>query len=320
MFRPLVSIITPTYNHERFIGSCIESVLEQTFFDWEQIIIDDGSTDSTPDVVRRYKDPRIRYFRRNHGGLSTLHQIYNQSLELARGEWIAILEGDDFWPKDKLEKQLRVHNSKEVIFSWGKGIVVDQRGRPLSIRKPIRNVKNSLKYFSNSEVLLMMRRDNPFTPSSTIIVNKHEIIKIGGFQPSPSHVYVDLSTWLKLAAHCHGEFCFLNEVLGYWRNHPNQATSFSRVQQLLDHASLISIYKLEGYTSYSKYMQARAALIARNWKEAGRLFSKLIVDRYIERKDRLICLFGFISSLTRVDLLQFLSGLKAKINLFFEYY
>ena len=58
---PLVSIITPTYNHEKFIAQCIESVLAQTYTAWEQIIIDDGSSDATKDIISKYNDKRIKY-------------------------------------------------------------------------------------------------------------------------------------------------------------------------------------------------------------------------------------------------------------------
>src|SRR6185437_7226889 len=63
MSKPVVSIITPTYNHERFIGQCIESVLDQTFPDWEMIIVDDESTDGTGSVLRGYNDQRVNYIR-----------------------------------------------------------------------------------------------------------------------------------------------------------------------------------------------------------------------------------------------------------------
>src|SRR5437667_7605704 len=99
---PLVSVITPAYNHRRFIGPCIESLLGQTYTNWEQIIIDDGSTDDTAEVVRSYSDPRIRYFHQENQGIDALAQTYNRALNLSRGELIAVLEGDDLWPEDKL--------------------------------------------------------------------------------------------------------------------------------------------------------------------------------------------------------------------------
>src|SRR5688500_648199 len=91
---PRVSIISPVYNADRYIGACIDSVLAQTFTDWEQIIVDDGSTDQTEAVVRKYNDPRIRYVRLPHRGLPALAESYNVALRDARGALIAVLEGD----------------------------------------------------------------------------------------------------------------------------------------------------------------------------------------------------------------------------------
>src|SRR6267378_4285585 len=91
---PLVSIITATFNHEPFIASCIESVLGQSYSNWEQIIIDDGSTDKTADVIRGYSDRRIRFIHQANHGIEALALTYNHALSQAKGEIIAILEGD----------------------------------------------------------------------------------------------------------------------------------------------------------------------------------------------------------------------------------
>ena len=77
----LVSIITPTFNHERFIGTCIENVLKQTFQNWEMIIIDDGSTDKTEYEVTKYTDDRIRYVKQENVGIWKLSETYNKALE-----------------------------------------------------------------------------------------------------------------------------------------------------------------------------------------------------------------------------------------------
>ncbi|MDM7940633.1 MAG: glycosyltransferase, partial [Methanothrix sp.] len=80
---PSVSIITPTYNHERYIAECIDSVLAQSYPYWEQIIIDDGSSDGTQDVISLYKDKRIKYIRQENKGIWRLGETYNKALQLA---------------------------------------------------------------------------------------------------------------------------------------------------------------------------------------------------------------------------------------------
>lgn len=91
--KPKVSIITPVYNGERFIAQAIESVLAQTYPHWELIVVDDGSTDNTREVVARFTDPRIRYvYQENRGQAAAL----NHGLELARGEYVTTLDADDW--------------------------------------------------------------------------------------------------------------------------------------------------------------------------------------------------------------------------------
>jgi glycosyltransferase involved in cell wall biosynthesis len=127
---PLVSIITPTYNHEKFIRACIESVLRQTYQNWEQIIIDDGSTDATAQIVREYCDDRIRYYYQENAGIEALAHTYNGALSLARGELVAILEGDDFWPGDKLSRMVPAFENSSVVLAYGEMREADIDGEP----------------------------------------------------------------------------------------------------------------------------------------------------------------------------------------------
>ncbi|MGB7570995.1 MAG: glycosyltransferase family 2 protein, partial [Methanothrix sp.] len=73
-----------------------------TYVAWEQIIIDDGSSDQTGEIILKYNDDRIKYIRQEHKGIWRLSEAYNQALQLSNGDYIAILEGDDFWPPNKL--------------------------------------------------------------------------------------------------------------------------------------------------------------------------------------------------------------------------
>ena len=104
---PMISVIIPTYNRAHIISRSIKSVLCQTYQDFELIIMDDGSTDNTEEIVKYFDDSRIRYIRRkiNSGGpvIPT-----NEGIEAARGEYIAIQDSDDEWLQEKLEKQIKV--------------------------------------------------------------------------------------------------------------------------------------------------------------------------------------------------------------------
>ncbi len=116
MTLPLVSVVIPAYNHERFIGAAVESVLQQTCADLELIVIDDGSRDRTGEVVQGYTDARLSYYyQENQDAFNTI----NRGLGLVRGEYVAILNSDDIFALNRLERLLlcREQTGAECIFS-----------------------------------------------------------------------------------------------------------------------------------------------------------------------------------------------------------
>ncbi|OPZ86920.1 MAG: putative teichuronic acid biosynthesis glycosyltransferase TuaG [Firmicutes bacterium ADurb.Bin419] len=218
-YHPLVSIITPTYNHENFIGDCIESVLAQTYPYWEQIIIDDGSTDRTGKIVAQYNDERLTYLKQDNIGIWRLKETYNKALKISHGKLIAVLEGDDFWPPDKLEKQIPAFNNPEVVLSWGKCIAVNRSNKPLY------TCNNNLKKFKNRRREKLMREllFHNFIPACTAMCRKDALLSIGGFQQPPKAPHVDYFTWLCLSLI--GELKPVDAILGYWRQHENQVSN-----------------------------------------------------------------------------------------------
>ena len=130
----LVSIITPTWNCARFIGETIQSVLAQTYQNWEMIIVDDCSTDDTYDVVKSYidKDNRIQYRcnEKNSGAAITR----NNALKTARGKWIAFLDSDDLWKPEKLEKQLTFMHNHSLCFSYTNYVEIDENSKELGVK------------------------------------------------------------------------------------------------------------------------------------------------------------------------------------------
>jgi len=103
---PKISILMPTYNRGAFIGETIESILNQTYQNWELIIVDDGSDDDTEEVISQVKDQRIRFYKA--GRIAINGKIKNIGLEKAKGELIAFIDSDDLWAETKLEKQVSV--------------------------------------------------------------------------------------------------------------------------------------------------------------------------------------------------------------------
>nr|WP_072710233.1 glycosyltransferase family 2 protein [Salinicoccus alkaliphilus] len=115
---PAVSVITPAYNAERFIKETIQSVLDQTYSDWEMIIVDDRSKDRTVEYIKEMqsKDARIRLIELEENSGSAVAR--NTAIENAAGRYIAFLDSDDRWMPEKLERQLRFMQDKDAAFSF----------------------------------------------------------------------------------------------------------------------------------------------------------------------------------------------------------
>ena len=127
--KDLVSVIMPSYNTARFIGETIESVLSQTYTDWELLIVDDCSTDDTDTVVASFSDPRIRYLKNEKNSGAAVSR--NWALREAEGEWIAFLDSDDLWYPEKLEKQIRFMKKNQYFFTCTGRDTIDEESRPI---------------------------------------------------------------------------------------------------------------------------------------------------------------------------------------------
>jgi glycosyltransferase involved in cell wall biosynthesis len=215
----LVSIITPTYARERFIRDCIQSVLNQTVSEWEMIILDDGSPDETEKVVRGFADDRIRYLRQEHVGPFRMAETYNRCLDVATGEFVAILEDDDRWPADKLANQLAFLDERpEVTMVYGRAQLVTEEGLSLGFNN-LPTVPTA-RWNSISTADLLLRRASILPV--TAIIRRSALLEIGGFRSFPDFPAVDYPTWLALSEV--GPFAFRNRLSGYWRQHRGQET------------------------------------------------------------------------------------------------
>lgn len=220
---PRVSILTPTYNHAPYIEVCISSVQQQTFVDWEMWVLDDGSTDGTDRIVQEKvaADPRIHYLRLEHRGAEFLKETYNEGLRRATGDYIAVLEGDDLWHQDKLQKQMAaIEEHPEVVCVWSRAekLFGNGQSQPM-LDKPLPTAQRSnVPRGSFSQVLL---RENP-VPALTILFSTKTLRRIGGFDSVEGLPLVDLPTLLRMSVE--GEFVLVDESLGYWRQHASQVT------------------------------------------------------------------------------------------------
>jgi glycosyltransferase involved in cell wall biosynthesis len=218
---PLFSVVTPTYNRRDYLARCIESVRAQTFPLWEQLIVDDGSTEDIEGLVAGYGDPRLRYLRQDHLGIDGLGQTYNHALVAARGKYIAVLESDDLWPAGKLARQLASLEGTRAVLSYGRAALVGADDRPFATTRspsPRPTVRANRPIGSALTRLLF----HNYIVSSTVVMRRRALEAIGGFLQPPYSRFVDYPTYLALSLQ--GEFAYLDETLGLWRRHEGSET------------------------------------------------------------------------------------------------
>jgi glycosyltransferase involved in cell wall biosynthesis len=178
---PLVSVIIPAYNHERFIGPAIESVLGQTWKHLELIVIDDGSTDSTAQVVQGYDDPRLRlYQQENQDAFNTI----NRGLSLAQGDYIAILNSDDIYTLDRLEHLLAVQQEQQAACLFTDVLPISDRGEEFTDPNFGWNLwhqKNRTWYFTCKDLYIAFLKGNFMVTTSNLFMTAAAAQKVGKF-------------------------------------------------------------------------------------------------------------------------------------------
>lgn len=197
----LVSIITPVFNSEKYISDTIESVLLQTYMQWEHILVDDCSSDTSEAIIKSYqaRDPRIKYhsLKINSGaGIAR-----NKGIELAKGNYIAFLDSDDLWYPEKLEKQLHFMQKNGYHFTFTDYDMINENGQKLSKivkAKPVLTYKKAL--FKNPIGCLSVMYDVDFFEKKYMpVIRKRQ----------------DYGLWLELLKKTNGYG--LNECLASYR-------------------------------------------------------------------------------------------------------
>ncbi len=222
-----VSIIMVTADHHApYIGTAIQSVLNQTYTDWELIIVDDGPKWKVADTVGKHNDHRTRYIQQENVGVWHMGETYNRGLRLANGSLIAILEGDDRWPQNKLELQVQAFEPGDALLSYGivKHISSDEQNEVG--QSPPEGLANNLSALNNDPVgktVIAMARYSQFISSPSIMIRRDALEMIGGFIQPGYYPAIDFPTVMRMAVR--GRFQYLPMVLGFSRVHANSVTS-----------------------------------------------------------------------------------------------
>ena len=216
---PLISIVTPMYNAEKLIGETIESVLNQTYQNWEWIVVDNCSTDKSRDLITAINDSRIKVIslEKNSGGPA---HPRNVGIENAKGEYVALLDADDIWHNEKLEALSKYYGEYEIIYHneihfYNK---VEEGFKVNSVDV------DKLKDLYSS----LLIHGNIFSPSATMI--KREILSIFNFDEYIGIQGVeDYDLWIRLAEKSY-LYKFDNRYLGYYRLHDEAYSRNFKVQ------------------------------------------------------------------------------------------
>lgn len=220
MKEELVSIIMPSYNTGKFIQETIDSVINQTYDNWELIIVDDCSSDNTDEIVKSIKDDRIFYLKNKKNSGAAVSR--NKALKMAKGKWIAFLDSDDLWKKDKLEKQIKFMKNNNYHFSYTNYIEIDEESKPNGkrITGPKRITKKGMANYCWPGCLTVM----------------YDAEKIGLIQIENIKKNNDYAMWLKISKKV--DCYLLNEELAMYRKRNGSISNHSYVSLIKWHYKL----------------------------------------------------------------------------------
>ena len=215
-YTPLVTIVIPVYNGEKYVAQAIESALAQTYKKIEIVVVNDGSPDNSEDIIKPYLD-RVRYFKKKNGGVST---ALNYAIKNAKGEWISWLSHDDLYLPQKIEKQILRLNAilaknpgcdieKYVLSCQDQRI--DENGKVLPHRGSLH------PEYRNPYELIAKEVVNYTIGGCTVFAAKRAYVSVGGFDES-NRTISDADMWFKLIRNGY-IFDFSNEILVQSRYH-----------------------------------------------------------------------------------------------------
>ncbi len=271
---PLVSVVIPTYNRAGPLLEAVQSVVGQRFQDWELLVVDDGSTDSTERRLKDLRDPRIVYLRQEHAGVS---KARNTGVAQARGTWLAFLDSDDLWHPRKLQRQLEALERESAYLLCHTDEIWIRNGRRVNPRKIHRKwcgwiYEGCLPLCIVSPSSILMHR---------VVLERH-----GNFDEE-FPVCEDYELWLRLA--CQLPFLHLPEPLITKRGgHPDQLSRSRRGMDRYRVQALLKTWRDCPLTPRLRRLTARqiaqkSAILAKgcekwNHPEEARLYRRLTAD------------------------------------------
>lgn len=265
---PKISVIMPVYNAEKFIKETIESLLNQTFSDFELIIIDDGSVDNSYEIIRCYLDKRIKYFKneKNSGIVFSL----NRALEIASAEYIARIDADDICFRDRLKLQFDfLEHNKNVGVCSGDICYIDADGvEGVTVKMPKSNDECKIKFLFGNPVI---------HPAS--MFRRALAIRVGGYT-SGMEPAEDYDFWLKLQEV--SEIQNIDEILLKYRTHSTNYSTIKRHEYKQKFTKLLRIKSKLRFSDIieDKFLNFHIRLIIGTWNEKTSLKEALQLKKW----------------------------------------
>lgn len=253
MLDPGVSVIIPAYNRKNYLKYAVNSVLNQTYTDFELIIVDDGSTDGTGDMVRSYNDLRIKYIYQNNQGN---HSARNTGIKNAKGKYIALLDSDDMWHAEKLEKQVNIlEKHSDIGLVYCGTLLVDENNNLFGKKPLIRHSGYVL------DKLLM----NNFLYNGSNPLIRQECIKKAGLFDEHLKRMLDWDFYLRIALYF--KFHAIKEYLVLYRVHDESLSAGYKSYETAGHVVLNKIFSNRDLDK--KYFKLKDKAFARRYRYMG---------------------------------------------------
>jgi len=268
---PLVSVIIPTFNHANLLGKALESVINQTYGNWEAIVVDNQSTDETNQVIGKFKNSRIQYLKISNGGI--IAKSRNLGINVAKGEWIAFLDSDDWWTKDKLEICLKNVDEKIDFIYHKLEIIYDNANSYFKTKK---NIGRQLNKPILEDLLISEIKNGNAIGNSSVVVRKDILDKIGGISENNKMVASeDFNTWLRIAQ-ITDKFKYIQNKLGYYLVHDKSAQkrdlSIPHREAVSEFIELFDEKQKLNLEVKLKYMSGNYNILNKNYSKAKKDF------------------------------------------------
>lgn len=239
---PLVSVVIPAYNAEAFLGETLDSVLAQTYSKIEIIVVDDGSTDSTPQLLANYGD-RITVLHQANTGQAAAR---NNGARQAQGELLAFLDSDDLWDNDKISRQVELLNRFPTALAvYCDHRTIDAQGKPISPSSAMAHPRPS------GQILRSLLLGSCIVTPGLVLLRRDAFFSSGGFDEAPlMRGHEDYALWLQMATR--GYFIYSPSTLVSYRRHSQQATRQNHYEMQMARAKLKSVLAVRDAVQASK--------------------------------------------------------------------